>query len=184
MLVLVSVMTIVNVFITSGGIRDKWFVPGRTLWEWHATLPLVGWNINYIMSNGRLWYALTQFVRIMSISGLFIIIPFTIDPRVYGITFSGFGDRFAFSLDLAFRFVPTLARDFTITMDAQRARGYEIEKAEGGLFAQIPKSGTPHGSPSPWNAILSGEDITNAMDLRCFGLQKRTWIKELKYQWF
>jgi energy-coupling factor transport system permease protein len=32
------------------------------------------------------------------------------------------------------------------------------------------------------NAILSGEDITNAMDLRCFGLRRRTWVEVLKFR--
>jgi energy-coupling factor transport system permease protein len=34
------------------------------------------------------------------------------------------------------------------------------------------------------NAILSGEDIANAMDLRCFGLNPRTWVLKLKYHWY
>jgi energy-coupling factor transport system permease protein len=33
------------------------------------------------------------------------------------------------------------------------------------------------------NAILAGEDIANAMDLRCFGLKKRTWVEALKFHW-
>jgi len=114
---------------------------------------------------------------------LFFIIPFTVDPRTYGIAFSGMGlpDRFAFSMDLAFRFVPSLARDFAVTMDSQKARGYEIERVEGGLIKQIQRI-APLVVPVTMNAILSGEDITNAMDLRCFGLKKRTWIDQLVYQ--
>ena len=51
------------------------------------------------------------------------------------------------------------------------ARGYEVEKLEGGLIAQIRKM-APLVVPVTMNAILSGEDITNAMDLRCFGLHR------------
>jgi len=32
------------------------------------------------------------------------------------------------------------------------------------------------------NSILTGEDVVNAMDLRCFGLQARTWIDSLAYR--
>ena len=32
------------------------------------------------------------------------------------------------------------------------------------------------------NAIVNGEDITNAMDLRCFGIKPRSWIDKLTYQ--
>ncbi len=105
------------------------------------------------------------------------------NPRYYGVTFRGMGlpDRLAFSMDLAFRFVPTLARDFSTTLDAQKARGYEVEKLEGGLVAQIRKM-APLVVPVTMNAILSGEDITNAMDLRCFGTRARTWVHELTYR--
>ena len=32
------------------------------------------------------------------------------------------------------RFVPSYGRDFQLTLDAQRARGYEMEKLSGGLI--------------------------------------------------
>jgi len=32
------------------------------------------------------------------------------------------------------------------------------------------------------NSIMMGEDVVNAMDLRCFGQRPRTWLYELKYQ--
>ena len=38
--------------------------------------------------------------------------------------------------------------------------------------------------PVTMNSILTGEDVANAMDLRCFGLRPRTWIKTLQYRWF
>jgi energy-coupling factor transport system permease protein len=31
------------------------------------------------------------------------------------------------------------------------------------------------------NSIVGGEDVTNAMDLRCFGTRPRTWVQNLKY---
>jgi energy-coupling factor transport system permease protein len=33
------------------------------------------------------------------------------------------------------------------------------------------------------NAIVTSEDVANAMDLRCFGQAKRTWIYPLNYHW-
>ena len=35
--------------------------------------------------------------------------------------------------------------------------------------------------PVTMNSILTGEDVTNAMDLRCFGQNDRTWLMELQY---
>jgi len=36
--------------------------------------------------------------------------------------------------------------------------------------------------PVTMNSLLNGEDTVNAMDLRCFGIEKRTWLQELKYK--
>jgi energy-coupling factor transport system permease protein len=157
----------------------------HTFWNPSVTIPGVNWTISINLTLEKLFFAITQVVRMLSMAVLFFIIPFTINPRTYGISFSGMGmpDRFAFSMDLAFRFVPTLGRDFSVTLDAQRARGFELEKLEGGIIAQIRKL-APLVVPVTMNAILSGEDITNAMDLRCFGLRKRTWVQGLTYQWW
>lgn len=151
----------------------------KHVWE----LPVTHWTITLDMTLEKAWFTITQMVRMFSMAVLFFIIPFTVDPRTYGIAFSGMGlpDRFAFSMDLAFRFVPSLARDFAVTMDSQKARGYEIERVEGGIIKQIQRI-APLVVPVTMNAILSGEDITNAMDLRCFGLKKRTWVDQLVYQ--
>ena len=155
----------------------------HTYWKKIFIIPGVNWHITIDLTMEKMFFAMTQIIRMSSMAVLFLVIPFTIDPRTYGITFSGMGmpDRVAFTMDLAFRFVPTLARDFSITLDAQRARGFEVEKLEGGVIAQIRKL-APLIVPVTMNAIVGGEDITNAMDLRCFGLRKRTWVQALTYR--
>ena len=179
---IMSTMVIVNTLITSSGTIGAVIEGTHTVLAFQVRLPVFGWTWDFDMTVERLWFAFTQVVRILSISALFLVIPFTMIPRQYGVTFRGMGlpDRIAYTLDLAFRFVPTLGRDFQVTLDAQRARGYEVEKAEGGLVAQIRKL-APLIVPVTMNAILSGEDIANAMDLRCFGLKKRTWVEQLTY---
>lgn len=183
--VIITVMVVVNTILTSAGTVAGVFTGGHPVLQLQTRLPLFGWQINFVLTAERLWFALSQYVRVISISAMFIVLPFTMDPRSYGVTFRGMGlgDRLAFSFDLAFRFVPTLARDFSVTLDAQRARGYEVERLKGGIIAQIRRM-APLLVPVTMNAILSGEDITNAMDLRCFGLRKRTWVQTLTYRWF
>lgn len=120
--------------------------------------------------------------RMLSIATVALPIPFTIDPQLYGVAFRRLGlpDHFAFAMDLAFRFVPTLARDFFLTLDAQKARGYEVERLQGGPIAQIRKL-APLIVPVTIGAIVGGEDVVSALDLRCFGVTKRTWLHELRY---
>lgn len=180
LLIMVIGIVALNTLFTGRGGTTEILSGGHIIWrvEWNV----LGLSIHPTITVERVWFAFSQIVRMISISALFLIIPFTMDPRLYGVTFRGMGipDRFAFSMDLAFRFVPTLARDFSTTLDAQRARGYELDKLEGGVIAQIRKM-APLVVPVTMNAILSGEDITNAMDLRCFGLRPRTWVHKLSY---
>ncbi|WP_081460218.1 energy-coupling factor transporter transmembrane component T family protein [Anaerolinea thermophila] len=137
----------------------------------------------YVLTVERLWFALTQYLRIISIASLFIILPFTMDPRLYGTTFRGLGfpDKLAYTMDLAFRFIPTIARDFNVTLDAQRARGFELDKGNINILQRIRRM-APLMVPVTMNSILAGEDIANAMDLRCFGLKKRSWVESLRYK--
>lgn len=181
---IMTTMVVVNTLITSSGTIGEVMEGTHTVFYRQFSMPITGWTWEINLTVERLWFAVTQIVRVLSISALFLVIPFTMDPRQYGATFRGMGipDRLAYTLDLAFRFVPTLGRDFQVTLDAQRARGYEVEKVEGGLLTQIRKM-APLVVPVTMNAILSGEDYANAMDLRCFGIRKRTWIEQLTYHW-
>jgi energy-coupling factor transport system permease protein len=147
------------------------------------TIPIVGWQISLNITAEKTIFALSQVVRMYTISILAITIPYTINPSLYGVTFQGLGlpDKFAYAMDLAFRFVPTLGRDFSITLDSQRARGYEVEKLSGGIIAQIRRL-APLLVPVTINAIVSAEDIIDAMDLRAFGVGPRTWVHKLTYR--
>jgi energy-coupling factor transport system permease protein len=179
---LLFMMIVINTIITGGGAGGVVPVGGHLVWP--GGLSIFNWKIPFGLTWERLWFAVCQILRIGSISAVFLVIPYTMDPRQYGVTFRGLGlpDSFAYSMELAFRYVPTLARDFTTTFDAQRARGYEIERIKGNFMQQIVRV-APLIVPVTMNAILSGDDITNAMDLRCFGQRPRTWLYKLVYRW-
>lgn len=148
-----------------------------------APFSILGWTPTLKVTVERSFYALSQFGRIFGIAIMTIMIPYSLNPALYGITFKGLGlpDKLAYAMDLTMRFIPTFGRDFQLTMDAQRARGYELEKISGGLFQQVRKLG-PIIVPVTIHAILGSEDIIDAMDLRAFGIGPRTWLEELHYQ--
>jgi energy-coupling factor transport system permease protein len=168
--------------LTGGGAGGV--VPEGGLLVWPNGIPMpFGMLWHFGLTYERLWFAICQVLRIGGISAIFIIFPYTMDPRFYGVTFRrlGFSDKLAYSMELAFRYVPTLGRDFNTTLDAQRARGYELERVQGGIVKQIIRI-APLIVPVTMNSILTGEDVVNAMDLRCFGQRPRTWLYELKYR--
>jgi energy-coupling factor transport system permease protein len=181
--IILFTMIVVNTIITGGGAGGIVPPGGHLVWPEGFTTPFFGWTIYFGLTYERIWFALCQILRILSISAIFIIIPFSMDPRLYGVTFKGLGfsDKLAYTMELAFRYVPTLARDFNVTLDAQKARGYELERMGGSLFQLLTRV-APLIVPVTMNSILTGEDVTNAMDLRCFGTHPRTWLIKLTYR--
>ncbi len=151
--------------------------------EFRASFSILGWTPVLKVTVERAFFAVSQLARISSIAIMTILIPYSLNPALYGITFKGVGlpDKFAYAMDLTMRFIPTFGRDFQLTMDAQRARGYELDKISGGIIEQVRKLG-PIFVPVTIHAIISSEDIIDAMDLRAFGVGPRTWLDVLTYQ--
>jgi energy-coupling factor transport system permease protein len=148
-----------------------------------APFSILGWLPTLDITVERLFFAVSQFVRVFSIASMTILIPYSLNPALYGVTFRGLGlpDNIAYAMDLTMRFIPTFGRDFQLTMDAQRARGYELENIRGGLIQQVRKLG-PLMVPVTIHAIIGSEDIIDAMDLRAFGIGPRTWLDYLTYR--
>src|SRR5512137_2468987 len=151
--------------------------------EFRASFSILGWTPSLKITVERAFFAVSQFGRVFGIAIMTILIPYSLNPSLYGITFRGIGlpDKIAYAMDLTMRFIPTVGREFQLTMDAQRARGYELEKIRGGLFEQVRKLG-PIFIPVTIHAIMGSEDIIDAMDLRAFGVGPRTWLDVLTYQ--
>lgn len=151
--------------------------------ELRAGFSILGWTPTLRITIERAFFGVSQFARVFSIAIMTILIPYSLNPALYGITFRGLGlpDKIAYAMDLTMRFIPTFGRDFQLTMDAQRARGYELEKITGGLIAQVRKLG-PLMVPVTIHAIIGSEDIIDAMDLRAFGVGPRTWFQQLNYR--
>jgi len=146
-------------------------------------IPLTPWSITITITVVRSFFAITQIVRMLTMAILAIPIPYTMDPSIYGVAFRRMGlpDKASFTMDLAFRFIPTLGRDFLITVDAQRARGYEVESAKGGIINRLRRL-APLIVPVTMSAIVTGEEVIDAMDLRAFGVRPRTWYRQLHFQ--
>jgi energy-coupling factor transport system permease protein len=149
---------------------------------WAATLDLFGRQVNLSLSVERFAFLITQLIRFFTFAALALPLPFTIHPAHYGVAFRRLGvpDKFAFAIDLATRFVPSLGQDFQLTLDAQRARGYELERAGAGVVQQV-RNMAPLLIPLIVGSIVRSEEIIDAMDLRGFGAHPRTWLVELRF---
>ena len=169
-------------FLTGRG-GSEVYAQEHLIREFRASFSIFGWTPVLKVTVERAFYAVSQLVRVSSMAVMTILIPYSLNPALYGITFKGLGlpDKFAYAMDLTMRFIPTFGRDFQLTMDAQRARGYELDKISGGIIQQVRKLG-PIFVPVTIHAIIGSEDIIDAMDLRAFGVGPRTWLDVLTYQ--
>lgn len=168
----ISFVVLANTLLTGGELR------GYTEDELHVffRVPLLGTPI----SAESLTYALAQFMRFGSMAAVGLPIAYAIAPGDIGPAFARLGVpyKFAYGMELTFRFVPSLAADLQTTIDAQRLRGYEWEKRGRGLIGKLTRT-VPLITPVTINAIVGAEDIIDAMDLRGFGTQRRTWLRQL-----
>jgi energy-coupling factor transport system permease protein len=170
----VSFIVIVNTLLTGGELRG--FVEKDL--HIYFRLPL----LNTPISAEMLSYAAAQLLRFGSMAAMGFPIAFSVAPGDIGPTFARLRVpyKFAYGLDLTFRFVPSLAADMQTTMDAQRIRGYEWDRSPGGPIGRMRRLG-PLLVPVTINAIVGAEDTIDAMDLRGFGTGRRTWLRELAY---
>ena len=182
-IIALNVMIVVfNYFLSAGSV-----VQGVDLTNQHVlfSIPFIGISSKppfivptpLIFSVEGIVFMITQGLRNFAIAFTAVVIPFTTHPGLMGIAFKGMGvpDRFSYAIDLSFRFLPSVTRDFGTTLDAQRARGFEIDKLRGGLVSKIAKL-APMVVPVVIGSVVGAEDIINAMELRCFGLGKRSWL--------
>ena len=170
----VSILVVVNTILTGGEIGGF----DRSTFHELFRLPLIGTPV----SAESLSYGATQLLRFLT----FIAVGF---PIAYAVAPSDLGPalarlripyKFAFGVDLTWRFVPSLAADLQETIDAQRVRGYEWEKVGRGPIGKLKRT-IPLVVPLTMNAIVGAEDTIDAMDLRGFGTGPRTWLRHLAY---
>jgi energy-coupling factor transport system permease protein len=170
----ITFIVVVNTLLTGGELR------GFVAQDLHVyfRLPL----LNTPISAEMLCYAAAQLLRFGSMAAMGFPIAFAVAPGDIGPTFARLRVpyKFAYGLDLTFRFVPSMAADMQTTMDAQRIRGYEWDRAPGGPIGRMRRLG-PLLVPVTINAIVGAEDTIDAMDLRGFGTGRRTWLRQLRY---
>lgn len=140
------------------------------------TLPLLGTPI----AAENLSYGTTQFARFFTFATLGFTMAYAIAPADLGVSFARLRipEKFAYAIDLTFRFMPSLASDLQSTMDAQRVRGHDWDKGKGGPIKWLRRV-IPLVVPLTMNAIVNAEDTIDAMDLRAFGTGHRTWYRHL-----
>lgn len=173
--VFIGTLVLVNMLFAGGATADVSLEDAHVI----ARLPILGTPL----SAESVSLAVTLFFRYLAMATIGFPVAFAIAPSDFGIAFRRLGipDKFAFGVDLTFRFLPSLVADFATTVDAQRIRGYDWAAGGGrGILTRLRRS-TPVLVPTVVNAIAGAEDTIDAMDLRGFGVGRRTWHRQLRF---
>lgn len=170
-LTLLTIVVLVNTVLTGNRLEGVEVHP-------FFTLPLIG----TVISAESLTYAATQWMRYVAMVAVGFPVAFCVAPADFGVTFARLGipEKFAYGVDLTFRFLPSLAVDYQQTIDAQRIRGHNPSARGRGPINRL-KGVAPLLTPLTVNAIAGAEDTIDAMDLRAFGTGKRTWLRHLAF---
>jgi len=125
-------------------------------------------------------HSLAMTVRFIVLIESFSLFFLTTSPDMLGLSLEQIGVpyEFCFAFTTAIRFVPVLAEEAQTIIDAQRARGLELE---GGNFIRRVKNYIPILIPLIVNAIRRSLELAEAMESRAWGAsKKRTNIYVLK----
>jgi energy-coupling factor transport system permease protein len=174
LLVVIAVFATFNMLITGG--RSGSFADAET----HVLLRIPPFGAE-ISAEGISLMA-SQVLRFACIAAVGFPLAFAIAPGDLGVALRrlGLGDKIAVMIDLTIRFIPTLAGEFAETIDAQRVRGYDPTARKGGPITRLRRM-APIFVPVTVGSIAGAEDTIDAMDLRGFGVGRRTWHRELRF---
>ena len=173
----IAAIILITFIVTLNSIITGNRVAGVAVIHEYFKIPLIGTSV----SAESLSYAAAQWLRYLSMVTVGFPLAFCMAPGDFGVTFKRLGipEKFAFGVDLTFRFVPSLAADFQETIDAQRIRGNEPGRG-GSPLARLRRL-VPILTPLTIGAIAGAEDTIDAMDMRAFGTGKRTWLRHLAF---
>jgi len=133
---------------------------------------------HYSLTVEQLFYQGTKLLKYASVIPLGMIFLLTTNPSEFASSLNGVGISYkvAFAVALTLRYFPDVQRVYTDISQAQQARGLEMS-AKANLADRF-KNSLLIIVPLIFSTLDRVDMITNAMDLRGFGKEKRrTWYE-------
>lgn len=139
------------------------------------------WGPSIVVTREGFFYGLAMGLRIVAFLsfGLLYISTTTPEEMTQGLRAAGMPLAPSIALSLAFRLVPTFAATAHQVMQAQRARGLDLDA--GGVWGRLKRS-VPVVVPTLGYALRSADDLTRALETRGFGAgAKRVEYRALSF---
>lgn len=174
--------TVVPLLVLLGSIIPLLAV-GKILRKWLQTLKGLLFLLTLILIINTLVlsfsFAIAMILRVLVLMSAFSLFFLTVHPDDLALALVAMRVpyHFAFSLSLAFRFVPTLAREAQTIMDAQQSRGLELKEVN--ILHRV-KNLVPIIIPLVVCSIRRAMLVAESLEARGFGASEtRTSLKEL-----
>jgi len=161
----------------------------KSLRRWARSMKGLGALIVFIMVFNTLYstsptpfsYSLSLALRLVALMTSFSLFFLTVHPDELSQALIQMHVRFefAFAMSMAMRYVPTLGQEAYAIMDAQKARGVELDK--GNLLRRI-RNIVPIIVPLIIVSIRRALSVAESMESRGFGAcENRTYMEELHF---
>ncbi|HUT17215.1 MAG TPA: energy-coupling factor transporter transmembrane component T [Acidobacteriota bacterium] len=172
-------------FVLLAGVQKEWLRSLRGAAFLAAFIFLVNiassfFTSGYVLTAANVETAAAMTLRFVVLVESFSVFFLTTSPDHLGLALeqTRVPYEFAFAFTTAVRFVPVLAEEAQTIMDAQKARGLELEK--GGFLKRI-RNYVPVLIPLIVSAIRRSLELAEAMESRAWGAtKKRTNLYALK----
>jgi energy-coupling factor transport system permease protein len=173
-------------FVLLAGVSKEWLRSLRGAAFLAAFIFLVNiatkfFSQGYLLTAVDVEFAVAMTLRFVVLVESFSVFFLTTSPDHLGLALeqTRVPYEFAFAFTTAVRFVPVLAEEAQTIMDAQKARGLELEK--GGFLKRI-RNYVPVLIPLIVSAIRRSLELAEAMESRAWGAtKKRTNLYALKF---
>lgn len=135
------------------------------------------------LSLETIWFAITLSMKYLSIFPIMMLFIFTTHPSKFASSLNKIGVSYkvAYAINIALRYIPDVKEEFKNIMHAQEARGVAFKKGDAPFYIRLKNYNTIL-LPLVVSSLNRVEVISNAMDLRGFGRdKKRTWYSSQKY---
>jgi energy-coupling factor transport system permease protein len=164
-------------FVLLAGVQKEWlrslrgaaFLAG---FIFVVNVASVFFTSGYVLTAAAVENAVAMTLRFVVLVESFSVFFLTTSPDHLGLALeqSRVPYEFAFAFTTAVRFVPVLAEEAQTIMDAQKARGLELEK--GGVLKRI-RNYVPVLIPLIVSAIRRSLELAEAMESRAWGATKK-----------
>lgn len=137
---------------------------------------------NYVVTKEQLFYHLNLVLKYLSTIPIVLLFVCTTNPSEFAASINRIGVKYtvAYSVALALRYIPDIQREYHDISQAQQARGIEMSRKQS--LSKRLKSASAILIPLILSSMDRIETISNAMELRGFGKNKRrTWYMGRKF---